>query len=164
MTLSYLETVYIKSVECLRCHKFETFLRNHRAAVILSQLQDLTCQFFYTSLMAVSFPLFSITFFGTIRLHGIIDPTLYVIFPAATFVGFSMTITLTCMASMPYENLTLSRPRWLAKSRLVVNSLSPARIHLGPYSLVKVELGIRICDDLINNTVSLLCLYESDFT
>lgn len=164
MTLAYLETIYIQSVQSLRSKRFETFLKYHRAAIILSQLLDYTSQIFYMSFIVVGVPLISITFFGTIRMSVTIEVTALLFLVSTTCVGFTLAIGLTYMASVPYENFAMSRQHWKAKTqsilrRRLLKSLSPAGIHLGPYSLVTPELGIRICDDIINNTVNLLCLY-----
>lgn len=167
MILPYLQTVYLQSVACSRSNSFPSFLRHYRSAIILNTLQNCTREIFSTVLAAVGAPLASMMFFGTIRYVNYIDPTAYWIMPTLTATGFTIALVVTYMAGIPYEHFLKGKRSWLAESRSgyrrkLLRSLIPTGMRLGPYGMIETSLGIRICDDIINNTVNLLCLYKAD--
>lgn len=85
--------------------------------------------------------------------------------PALTFCCYMIAVIITQYANIPRKNVIKFHEFWRWHALTKVNSKClqsfPKNVgfQLSPYGLVTARLGILICDDMIQNAISLILMF-----
>jgi hypothetical protein len=99
----------------------------------------------------------------TIRMYGKMSIFTYILFPTLTMICVLDAIIMTYLGSIPYQRCQEFKSWWKLKFRrkednTYLKACQPTGFVIGPYGICNAALGLRICDDYIQNTVTVLLL------
>lgn len=99
----------------------------------------------------------------TVKMYGKINVLIYLLFPSMTIICVANAIVLTYLASIPLQRCQKFKSWWtLMLSRMedmkTLKACKQFGFDLGPYGICTAALGLRICDDYIQNTVTIILL------
>ncbi len=98
-----------------------------------------------------------------IRWHGTADIIIYMIMPVLTVICLTNAFVLTFQANILHENSKEFLKFWCLKlvrreDKRMIGACRLVGIHVGHYGFVNAQLGILICDDIVQNLVTLVLL------
>ncbi len=101
--------------------------------------------------------------YATVRMYGKLNLFGYMFGPAVSFCCFVFALLLTCFAGILYTHCKKFKNYWgwqiqKKEDRKRLRSCKIFGFMLGPYGIAYAKLGLRICDDIIQNTVTILLL------
>ncbi len=116
-------------------------------------------------LVSAGVVLCSITTTGMLTMWGRINIMIYFLLPAISGICFSIALVVTHVGALPYVNALKCLRFWKYHLReridkRMLRTLRPFGFLMGPYGMCTKKLGLLICDDIINNTVSLLLMFQ----
>lgn len=168
MSMSFLETLVIMSTRYRQCkvfcpEGFRKFAHNFKSIKIMCQVADNSVGTSYTHLVMLGICAASLALQCSVRLWGKLHFLTYLGLPFATMACLFAALVFTYFAATPGQNCLRGKQFWRCRTktlygRKALKSLGKTGIHLGPYGMVKYELGPRCIDDIINNAVTLLCI------
>lgn len=143
--------------------RFFKYLKRYRKCRILLYLGALIYTNFLMLYIVVGIVLASACACITIKMYGKINILIYLVFPSLTIICVVNAIMLTYLASIPLQRSKKFKTWWtLMLSRKedmkILKACKPFGFDLGPYGLCTAALGLRICDDYIQNTVTIILL------
>lgn len=175
LSVTYLEVVlaYSGLIYCKECTKCDVNLAQHfgqcckrfRSTQLLVSLGNILCGPFGQNLIFIGVSLATCSSYITFKYESndMMGYVMYSIGPGLTLICFALALILTYLASIPYKNSQQFRTFWSfhVKQKVhkrLLRSCKPFGFELGPYGTVNATLGIRICDDIINNVVNAFLL------
>lgn len=165
--LIFLENInfYIKSFIPLPCYQcqFPKYFKRYRKCQILFNLAATTYTSFLTTLIFVGIILASCCACITIKMYGKINILFYLLFPSLTLICVADAVILNYLGGTPYQRSQQFKLWWSFQLRRKddIRYLKACRATgfiLGPYGPCTPVLGLRICDDYIHNTLTILLL------
>lgn len=142
---------------------FSQFLLQYRAVQILNKIVEASVIQFFVGLIALGVPIATAAMYCSLTLWGEIDPITYVSFPTTCALCIGLALGFTLIGEIPILNCEQGRHEWFCRLKMkwvrkTIRSMYSVGAHMGPYGIVSRQLGMHICDDIINNTVDLLCI------
>lgn len=142
---------------------FNKSFKRYLKVVLLTRTLSNVISTFLTRLALVGIVLVSFATFATLKLRPYMNIIIYLSTPAGTVVGFILIISITHMADVPYQNSLEFQAFWKRRlyrtaDRKRLLTCGPVGLTLGPYEMVTASLGLRMCDDVFNNTATLLLM------
>lgn len=128
---------------------------------LITSLYSFMCDLMYTVLVFIGIFMISCAGYCTVEMAKQLPFLVYIALSTLFVLGILIAIVFTDLTGIPCSNVDNLRTTWkrlqLARhERMILNSMPMVGFKLGPYGLVTKTLGIRVCDDIINNLVSLL--------
>ncbi len=119
---------------------------------------------FSVLLISVGILLGSVGTPGMIKLYSVIPTVTYLSLPAISFLAFGIALVGTYMSGMPYNNAIRFQNFWKLHvrkryDRKLLTTCQAFGIDNGPYGVSKANVGLQICDDIVNNAVTFLLLF-----
>ncbi len=142
---------------------FSKKLKHYKRCQLVVNLASGIYSRFLTVLIFIGTMLASSCASVTIRMYGKIDILTYLLFPSITIICVVNAIILSYMGNIPYQQF-LRFKLWCSSMKLGkedkrrLKACKSAGFSLGPYGICTAALGLRICNDYINNTVTILLL------
>ncbi len=148
----------------LLCEKFRTRCKRYQISRLLFVRENEYFAGFSILLICVGIFLCSVTTTGMIKLYSVLPTVTYLSLPAISIICYSVALGVSYMAGMPYNNAIRFQPFWkqhLCKKydRKILSTCQTFGLDNGPYGISEANEGLRICDDIVNNAVSLLLLF-----
>ncbi len=148
---------------CVSNLRFRIYYRQFRSTEILFKIVNISFGPFLTVLIFVGITLASCTGSMTVQWYRRINTLVYMLMPVVTIMGFTYSLLLTYLANIPYENSKRFLNFWrihLRKKgeRRMIAACKTIEIRVRPYGFLRAQLGILICNDIVQNmiTISLL--------
>ncbi len=143
--------------------RFSKYSNRFRKCQVLLKLGALIYTHFLTSLIFVGILLASSCACIAIKMYGEINILIYLLFPSLTMICVVNAVALTYLGSIPYRHSENFKSFWAKlltrkEDKRLLRACKPIGFELGPYGLCTTALGLRICDDMIHNTVTILLL------
>lgn len=168
MSLSFLETLVTislsyQNVRVFKEKAFRKFVLTYESVQILNQVADISVGASFSHFIMLGICASSLAMYSTVIWFGRIHLLVYMCTVIMSIINIFLALFYTCIASKPGENCQEGKCIWQHHGRSlfmkkVLKSLRTTGIHVGPYAIVNRGLGLRICDDVFNNAVSLLCI------
>lgn len=117
----------------------------------------------FTGVILVGIFLSSCTGYATIDMYMQLNVLVYCLVFIVFCMGILVAILFTTLASIPARNVEKFCKFWgivLRKKlcRLLLRTIPPMGIKLGPYGIVSCKMGLLICEDILNNVINLLMI------
>lgn len=118
----------------------------------------------FTFIIGVGVLAASVSTFVTLTMWNKLSFVMYVVAPAFTFCSYMVVMLIIPYANVPNKNIAIFFDLWKLQvlkkiDRQVLRSCPTAvGFKVGPYGSVTASLGIRICDDITQNAISLILL------
>ncbi len=143
--------------------KFQRCLKRYRAMQIFVVMANSVVLDFLTILIFIGVLLASSGAFMSLKMYSFLNIFMYLLGPATTILCFALALLLTYLANFPYKNTKIFKSYWKQfvirrEDRQKLRSCVPVSVNLGPYGKATAMLGLKICDDIIRNTVTMLLL------
>ncbi len=143
--------------------RFYEFCHGYRMAQILINCTNSILCVFVVNLTFMGILLGSCAAYITVKMYGEVHFIIYLCGTSLTIICFVVAIVFTYLVGLPYKNLETFKTYWLTKvhckeNRKVLRSLRSCGFQMGPYGVSTSKLGVKICDDIIQNTVTVLLL------
>lgn len=137
--------------------KFSKYINRFRKCQILLTLGAHIYTDFLKALIFMGILIASSAACVSLKMYGKIHILTYMLFPSLTVICVVDAVVLTYLGNIPYQQTVNFGSFWrllLTKKedRRQLKSSKPSGFDLGPYGLCTLALGLRICDDYINNT------------
>lgn len=147
----------------LLASKFKYHYRIYTALRILLEAAAQNSQLMFTVLIFVGIFLISCAGYTTLAMYRELNVLVYYAIFFLFVLGILVAILFTALASIPGRNVERFCKFWkrvlrTKVSRLLLRSVPVIGFKLGPYGVVSTRLGLSICEDIINNVISLLML------
>lgn len=99
----------------------------------------------------------------TVKMYDKLNILTFAVGPIITLLFFSIAISLTFLSNFPQKHSKIFIQFWksyliLKRDKKILRACKPLGFNLGPYGVATAKLGIIICDDMVQNTVTLMLL------
>lgn len=139
--------------------------KSMRITQILVTITNSIYSDFLNILIFVGVLVASVGTYATIRLWDSLHIIMYIASPAASLCCYIVAILMTAYADIPRQNALRFHFYW--KRQLVMkidrkkfqSFPNVIGFNVGSYGLATAALGIRICDDIVRNAVTLIILF-----
>lgn len=166
--INYSEKLRLKFTKALNPNIATVFYGKYMKYIILKILLVVSanaCQIMFTTLIIVGVFITSFAGFGTLQLYDQLNIIVFLPICFLFFVGVFVATVFTALGSIPGENVERFSKFW---SRRVTGKLQQRQLKsvtvigfkLGPYGLATKTLGLLICEDIINNVISLALVHD----
>lgn len=141
----------------LSCKKFRMY---QTIAIIVNSIYS----DFLTFLISVGVLAASVSTFVTLTMWNSLSFVMYMVAPAFTFSRYMIVMLIIPYASIPNTNVSIFFDFWRRQvlkrnDRKILRSCpTVVGFNVGPYGVVIAKLGIRICDYITQNAISLRLL------
>lgn len=130
--------------------------------VVLIIANDIESEF-SSILIFVGVFLGSIGAYMTVKMFSMLSLFIYMLAPAITITCFGIALLHTYLGSFPYRNSNNFLAEWKysavkEEERMMILACQPIGFKLGLYGNATSMLGVKICDEIIRNTVNMLLL------
>lgn len=138
-------------------------LRKFRTVQIIFQgFNSWICQF-GTNLVFVGILLASSAAYMSLKMYSKFNPLSYMFGPSITVICIMTAIIFTYLYGLPYDHSRIFKRYWVSNAstkygKKLIQSFKPFGLELGCYGLCHKELGMRVSEDIIHNTIDLLLL------
>ncbi len=98
-----------------------------------------------------------------LKMYGLVNIFMYLLGPTKSITCIVLALLLAYLSNIPYKNTKIFKSYWkqfvMGKAnKRSLSGCAPFSINAGPYGKATSILGMSICDDIIQNTVTMLLL------
>lgn len=163
--LRYSSTIHFHKSSCNtrpRCPFWICYKRYRMIQLLLAITNDFVPKF-YCVLIFVGVFLGSFGTYMTLKMYSMLNIFVYMLAPAVATICFTVAISFNFISHFPCRNSMYFKLCWkefLVKKeeKRMMWSCKVIGFYLGPYGMATSALGLRICDDIVNNSVNLLLI------
>lgn len=161
-SLSFCSSKMFDPADC-SVRNLSKYCRNFRCIEIILRIFSIALGPLLIRLIFVGIIIASCSGSMTIRWYGKVNIFIYILTPLETILCFTLAILLTYLFNIPHKNSKKFFKFWMLhlrknEDKKTIRALMPIGLKLGPYGLATSKLGIRICDDMIQNMIDLILL------
>lgn len=118
---------------------------------------------FLSALIFVGVFLGSVGTYMTFKMYSRLSLFLYMIGPATAMTSLGLALLLTFLNNFPYQNSKIFKLYWKQfvarkEDRRMLYACKAYGVDLGLYGMSTSKLGLLICDDIIQNSVTMLLM------
>ncbi len=143
--------------------RFNKFYRRFRTMQIIFKLGNLTYQFFVTNGICVGTILGSCCGYVSLKMFRKLSLITYGFVVALFILCFILSLIATFLANVSYKHSKSFVKFWGAnirkkEDRKMLRACKSIAFEMGPYGILRAQLGLIICDDIIRNIVMMILL------
>lgn len=137
--------------------------KRFRTAQLLVHLTNILYNEFLTTLTFQGVLLATMTSFAVLKMYQKMSVIPYMSVVFLSLLGYVVALSFTYVASIPYTRSNRFKRYWISRvekrdDKKVLVSCKAFGFKIGPYGTVNAMLGIHICNEIIDNTVTILLL------
>lgn len=143
---------------------FYTCYANLKVVHILIQISNKTTNLFYTTTVFIGILLASCGIYASLKMYDKLEHIFtYLACPMISVICFVIAIMLTYLMDLSYKSMLQFQYFWKRnlkrrQEKQMLKTCVPIGILVGPLGVGTANLGLRICDDIVDNAVSLLIM------